>query len=219
MNLRLTVCRSASSFFWVSLVVPHAARHGLGAGNQAVQHRSGLQRMNDKLRQIRSLLTRHTTLVLATADHDSRPRSTPLFFIVGLDLRLYWFSSRSSLHSRNCARSPQASVAVFRTTRDWQKIRGVQMDGAVSLIRDPAVRRQVVGDYRARFGLGDRFASTIGRSALYCFVPAWVRYLDNSRGFGFKFEMSLPALPLDSSSSHRHSSGTASERRGAARAG
>ena len=36
-----------------------------------------------------------------------------------------------------------------------------------------------------------RFAGTIRRSALYCFTPDWVRYLDNSRKFGFKFELRL----------------------------
>lgn len=175
--------------------------------------------MNDKLRQIRSLLARQTTLVLATIDDNARPRSTPLFFIGGDGLRLYWFSARSSRHSRNCARFPRVSVAVFRSTRNWQQIRGVQMDGLVSVVADRALRRQVDGDYRARFSLDDRFAAAIRRSALYCFVPAWVRYLDNSREFGFKFELSWPAMPSGSSSSHRRNSGTASGRRGAARAG
>lgn len=151
--------------------------------------------MNEKLRQIRSLLARHTTLALATMDDNARPRSTPLFFIADDDLRLYWFSARSSLHSRNCVRTPHAAVAIFRNTRNWQQICGVQMEGVVSVVSDRALRRQVAGDYRARFSLDDRFAATIQRSALYCFSPAWVRYLDNSRRFGFKFELKLPVPP------------------------
>lgn len=146
--------------------------------------------MNEK--QIRSFIARETTLVLATVDADANPRSTPLFFICGDGLELYWFSAPSSLHSRNCTRSPRASVAIFHNTRNWQKIRGVQMDGVVSVVRDRAQRSRLTEDYCVRFGLGDDFRSTIRRSALYRFTPAWVRYLDNARGFGYKVELKLP---------------------------
>lgn len=147
--------------------------------------------MNDKLRQIRDLLDRQMTLVLATADGDARPRSTPLFFICGDDLQLYWFSSRRSLHSRNCARSPLASVAVFSPADKWQEIRGVQFDGFVSVVADRILRRRLTGAYCEHFRLGDEFGGTIRRSALYCFRPQWARYLDNARGFGFRFELKL----------------------------
>lgn len=148
-------------------------------------------RMNDQLRQIRRLLARETTLVLATVDAGANPRSTPLFFICGDALHLYWFSAPTSLHGRNCARAPRVSVAIFHNTRNWQKIRGAQMDGVVSVVRDRVLRRQLTRDYCIRFGLGDDFRSTLRRSALYCFRPAWVRYIDNSRGFGYKFELTL----------------------------
>lgn len=154
--------------------------------------------MNEKLRQIRSLLAGQSTLVLATLDSNANPRSTPLFFIARDDLRLYWFSARSSQHSRNCAHSPRASVAIFRNTRNWKRIRGVQMDGMVSVISHRALRRQLTHDYCVRFGLEDGFQGVIRRSALYCFTPAWVRYLDNSREFGFKFQLTIGENPSSS---------------------
>lgn len=163
-----------------------------------------MDRMSPPLRQIQSLLRRQTTLVLATADGHARPRSTPLFFLAGPDLRLYWFSSRASLHSRNCGRDPRASVAIFRPARAWRQIRGVQMDGLVSVVSDGAVRRRLTQDYCARFELGDQFAASIRRSALYCFAPAWLRYVDNARGFGFKFERALGDEGWANVSSQRH---------------
>jgi len=168
--------------------------------------------MNENFQQIRSFLARQSTLVLATVDGEANPRSTPLFFLADDDLRLYWFSARSSLHSCNCALNPRASVAIFRNTRNWRQIRGVQMDGRVSVISDRALRRQLTHDYCARFGLEDRFRGAIRRSALYCFTPAWLRYMDNSREFGFKFELKLAAVPSGSSSSRPRSSGRASAR-------
>ncbi len=151
------------------------------------------KQVKSKLEKIRVLLRSHTTLVLATAGEDSLPRSTPLFFIADDGLRLYWFSSRSSLHSRNCARNPEVSIAISQDACRWQQIEGVQMQGSVSLVTDRSLRNAIARTYSTRFQLGNLFAFTIRRSSLYCFTPSWVRYLDNSRRFGYKFELNLPA--------------------------
>lgn len=149
--------------------------------------------MKGKLDRIRALVRSQTTLVLATAGEDSMPRSTPLFFIPDDSLRLYWFSSRSSLHSRNCAQNPEASIAISRDVRRWQQIEGVQMQGLVSIVTDRGLRNSIARAYTARFQLGELFGLTIRRSSLYCFTPSWVRYLDNSQRFGYKFELNLAA--------------------------
>lgn len=143
------------------------------------------------LRQIGPLLRRETTMVLATADAGGAPRSTPLWFVAGEDLRLYWFSSRSSRHSRNCARNPQASAAIFRSTRRWEQIRGLQLDGVVSPVADRRLRAEIASQYCARFRLGNAFEDTMRTSALYCFTPRWARYLDNREGFGAKIELRI----------------------------
>jgi uncharacterized protein YhbP (UPF0306 family) len=152
-----------------------------------------VKHVKNKLDRIRAVLSSQTTLVLATAGEDSLPRSTPLFFIADDGLRLYWFSSRSSLHSSNCARNPKVSIAISKDASRWQQIQGVQMQGSVSLVTDRSLRNAIASAYSARFQLGNLFAFTIRRSSLYCFTPSWVRYLDNSRRFGYKFELNLPA--------------------------
>jgi len=147
--------------------------------------------MKAKLECVRSLLLGQSTLALATADENSTPRTTPLFYLADDALRLYWFSSRSSLHSRNLARNPQASAAVFRHVESWRQIQGVQMQGSVAVIADKKLRESITRDYCERFQLGNLFALAIGRSALYCFTPSCVRYIDNTRRFGYKFEIEL----------------------------
>ena len=148
--------------------------------------------MKTPIASIRALLQSQSTLVLATAGEDGLARSTPLFYLADDALRLYWFSSRSSLHSKHCARNPEATVAVFIPTSAWQNIKGVQMQGRISIVKDRARRQSIVRDYAERFQLGNLFTLALRRSALYCFVPAWVRYLHNSRHFGDKIELRLP---------------------------
>jgi uncharacterized protein YhbP (UPF0306 family) len=147
--------------------------------------------MKSKLERVQSLVASQTTLALATADADSMPRTTPLFYLADDALRLYWFSSRSSLHSRNLARNQQASLAIFRHAENWRQIQGVQMQGSVAPIADKKQRESITRDYCERFQLGNLFSLAIGRSALYCFTPSRLRYIDNTRRFGYKFEMEL----------------------------
>ncbi len=147
--------------------------------------------MKAKLERVRLLVLSQTTLALATADENSTPRTTPLFYLADDALRLYWFSSRSSLHSKNLARNPRASVAVFRQVESWRQIQGIEMQGSAAIVAAKPLRESITRDYCERFQLGNLFALAIGRSALYCFTPSWLRYIDNTRRFGYKFEIEL----------------------------
>lgn len=150
-------------------------------------------RRKDKLDRLRLLLRKETTLALATTCQDGTPHCAPLFYWADEQLHLYWFSSRQSLHSRNCARSPAVAVTVYRNVRHWRQIEGAQMRGAVTIVSARALRASVARAYAARFQLGDLFSAALRRSALYCFTPAWIRWIDNSHGFGAKFELALTA--------------------------
>ncbi len=145
----------------------------------------------DRLQQIASLLKSENTLVLATADAAGNSRSTPLFYICDDEPALYWFSSSSSGHSKDVKRDPQAAVAVYRPTTEWRKICGVQMRGRVEVVKDRARRKTITAAYCQRFQLGTFFRAAISRSSLYVFRPSWIRYIDNGRRFGYKFEISL----------------------------
>ena len=153
--------------------------------------------MQTRLERVRTLLRSQTTLVLATVDENLAPRSTPLFYLVRAAAaqrevpRLYWFSSRTSEHSRNCARRPAAAAAVFASARGWKQIRGAQFWGRVALVADPELRTPIEREYCERFELGKVPAAAMRRSALYCFTPQRVRYIENLRRFGERFEISF----------------------------
>jgi uncharacterized protein len=137
------------------------------------------------------LLKSESTLALSTTAPDGSPRVAPLFYLPGEDLRLYWFSSPSSGHSRNLKRDPAAAAAVYCSTDDWRQIRGVQMRGQAAAVSDRVLRQKITDSYIARFRLGTLFGAAMARSRLYEFRPVWLRYLDNSRRFGYKFEWNL----------------------------
>jgi uncharacterized protein YhbP (UPF0306 family) len=140
---------------------------------------------------IREFLLTQSTLVLSTVTESGEPHSAPVFYLLGKSLDLYWLSSSSSSdHSLHLANHPNVSAAVFRSTEDWSEIAGVQMRGTVHRVAG-ASRQPILNAYRERFHLGREFSIALLRSKLYCLRPIWIRYIDNSKHFGYKFEIDL----------------------------
>ena len=150
-----------------------------------------MDRNSKRLQRVVDFLETETTLSLATAAEDGSPYVAPLFYLPREGARLFWFSSSASQHSRNLRENPRVAGTVYGRTGDWKKIRGVQMRGSASPVSDPALRRAIAKEYTQRFHLGTLFEAAISKSTLYCFQPEWVRYIDNSRRFGYQFEISL----------------------------
>jgi uncharacterized protein YhbP (UPF0306 family) len=152
---------------------------------------SGTATEQETLASVRDLLETQSTMTLATVDAEGRPCATPLFYLPRQDLTLCWLSSADSRHSGNLRSRPQASIAVYASVSRWEQIRGVQMEGEVREISEPAERRQSMVAYRRRFRLGTVLSVAIAQATLYSFRPRWLRYLGNARGFGYKAELLL----------------------------
>ena len=142
----------------------------------------------EQLRTLTALLRHENTLALATFNKLGEVSIAPLFYIVDEQLSLFWLSSPSSLHSQNLKKTPRAAATVYRHTDSWKEIHGVQMRGAVALITNRTRRRLLIKSYAERFKLGALFLSTMSRCSLYEFRPEFFRFIDNSKGFGDKFE-------------------------------
>lgn len=142
-----------------------------------------------QLELIAALLNEETTLSLATTGEQGLACVAPLFYIVDEDLSLYWLSSERSLHSLNLAATPRAAATVYRSADSWKKILGVQLRGTVSKVTEPERRAALVKTYCERFKLGRVLRLALRRSVLYAFQPDFFRYIDNARGFGYKFEL------------------------------
>lgn len=153
------------------------------------------QGQESRLQLVAALLRSQSTLTLSTCDEDGWPHATPLFYHLHDDMRLYWFSSPQSVHSRHISREPRVAVAVSRPTEQWREIRGVQMHGDVTVVAGQ-MRKTVTASYCERFHLGAMFGLAIMKSRLFGFQPSWIRYLDNAKGLGYKFEITLPRPSL-----------------------
>ena len=142
-----------------------------------------------QLELVAALLGEETTLSLATIGEDGHACVAPLFYIVDENLSLYWLSSEGSLHSLNQARTPRAAATVYRSVESWRKIRGVQLSGSTSKVTEPKRRNMLIKSYCERFKLGRVPRLALRLSTLYSFQPGFFRYIDNARGFGYKFEL------------------------------
>ena len=142
-----------------------------------------------QLELIAALLQAETTLSLATNGENGDASVAPLFYVVDEELSLYWLSSKTSLHSVNLKRTPQAAATIYRSAKSWREICGVQLRGAVTRVTEPKRRAALVKAYCERFKLGRVFRLAIRQSGLYSLRPEFFRYIDNARGFGYKFDL------------------------------
>ena len=94
--------------------------------------------------------------------------------------------------TRNLRRDPAAAVTIYRHTDSWREIQGVQMRGRAVRVASRTERGEVMAQYTERFRLGTMFELAMAGSRLYRFEPAWLRYIDNAKRFGYKFELTLP---------------------------
>lgn len=147
--------------------------------------------MKSPLGEAALLLDSVWTMVLAVGLADGWAHSAPVYFVRGEGFTLYWLSSPGSLHSLEIARTGKAAASVFRPSKKWSDLRGVQVRGEAAAVRKS---RAVIEKYKAKFRLGEELDPVIARSRLYRLEPRWMRLIDNRRGFGWNMEWEFPAL-------------------------
>lgn len=140
---------------------------------------------------IRAVLEETPALTLATIDPDGSPRATPLYFAAEADLGLLFLSDPASAHCLNLARAPRAAASAFPAVDDWRAIRGLQIKGTARPLDDDE-RAAAVKVYRQRFSDLAGLETAIAGSRLFRLRPAWLRLIDNRRGFGFAREWGTP---------------------------
>ncbi len=145
----------------------------------------------DSMRPVlREFLAEQSTMALATAGlADGRPQVAALFFASDDDFNLYWISDPDSRHSRNIADWNDVSAVIYAHTWEWSAIRGVQIEGDAMDVADEDERDRALALYTGKFSfVNDRFAPLIEQSVIYVLRPRWLRWIDNTRKFGYKQE-------------------------------
>ena len=96
-------------------------------------------------------------MVLATADAEGRPWSTPVYFAHVGCREFFWVSSPEAVHSRNIAVRPEVGVAVFDSSVEIGTGQGVYMSArAAEVVDDPEAERALEVFSRRSLGHGGR---------------------------------------------------------------
>jgi uncharacterized protein YhbP (UPF0306 family) len=152
--------------------------------------------------EVRAFLDAHTTLTLATVNDDGTSYACDLFY-VRVGNAFYFLSDPKTRHVQNLRRAPRVTATIHGETRGWQEIRGVQIAGIAQRVANRAERARAFAAYVRRYAfvrtliprvtmLG-RAHKIFGVVELYKIVPRWVRWIDNTQGFGHKVEFKIAA--------------------------
>jgi uncharacterized protein len=141
--------------------------------------------------QLLNFLRKHQVVTVAVVEPDGTAHAAALFYAVDDELNLYVLTEPASRHGRAMARTGLVAGTIQRDRQEWQKIQGVQFRGRC---RRPsgAARERGWNLFAARFpfvrNAGTTLAQALGKMALWRIEPAWMRLIDNRRGFGHKEE-------------------------------
>ncbi len=146
-------------------------------------------------------LASQTTFTLATTNADNSPHACDLFYASGSDLSLYFLSDPKTQHIQNLLRDPRVSVTVHGQTQGWQDIRGIQIVGEAHTASGLADRAQGYRLYLAKYTFVGKWLPSVdmlgqahamlGVVELFKITPHWLRWIDNTQGFGHKEEVQV----------------------------
>ncbi|MFF4499548.1 pyridoxamine 5'-phosphate oxidase family protein [Streptomyces sp. NPDC001401] len=92
---------------------------------------------------VRGIVDAGLYMVLATADGDGRPWSSPVYFAHVEYREFLWVSSPEAVHSRNIAVRPEVGIAVFDSSAAIGTGQGAYMSAAAERVDGPAVERAI----------------------------------------------------------------------------
>jgi uncharacterized protein len=152
--------------------------------------------MPDPLReQVQGYLCEHNVMTLATQGVEGVWAAAVFYANDGFTI--YFLSAPGTRHCRNLFDNPRASAAVHADYSDWKDIKGVQMEGTVSVLagEDEERARRVYG---AKFPVvgklqqaPDSIIKALTKVRWYRLVAERLYFIDNSAGFGHRDEVDL----------------------------
>jgi len=153
---------------------------------------------NELKEQILDYLRSHNTMTLATTVGDL-PWAATVFF-ASEDLHLYFFSAPDSRHCQNLAANPRVAVTIQEDYQDWRKIKGIQLEGRVSLVDGVLEKTKAMVIYAAKYPeiiklftnpASGLFYKAFLKVKFYCVMPDKVFFIDNAQGFGKRQELTI----------------------------
>lgn len=155
--------------------------------------------MADELKQqVISYMEDHNTMTLSTCQADM-PWAATVFY-ASESLSLYFFSAPDSRHCQNISANPRVALTIQEDYRDWQKIKGIQLEGKVVLFDSASEKARATAVYARKYPeiikifsnpASGAFHRAFQKVKFYCVIPERVFYIDNEQGFGKRQELLL----------------------------
>ena len=142
--------------------------------------------------QLLNFLRKHQVVTVAVVEPDGTAHAAALFYAVDDELNLYVLTEPASCHGRAMARTGLVAGTIQRDRQEWQEIQGAQFRGRCQRLSG-AAREHGWNLFAARFPFVRNptvagLAQALGKMDLWRIEPAWMRLIDNQRGFGHKEE-------------------------------
>ena len=154
------------------------------------------------LQRVKELLEGHSTITLATTA-EGRSWAAAVFYASDAGLNIHFVSDLKTRHGRDMHRDAHVSGAINHDVSTWGEVIGLQLEGR-AVVLEGEERLKALETYLAKFAdvrrLFDRprdanekiIAERLQRAPFWRFTPACVRLIDSTKGFGWKWETTLP---------------------------
>ncbi len=145
---------------------------------------------------VANYLDTHNVLNLATSSADG-PWAAAVFFVRN-GSQFYFLSAPHTRHCINIQSQPRVAGTVQREVDDWEKIKGVQLEGICRLVPDED-RARVIDLYAQKFTVTGPdapppIAKALDKVGWYSITPDALWYIDNSQGLGHRKAIDITAL-------------------------
>lgn len=144
--------------------------------------------MEELTKEILNFINSHRTLTLATVSPERRPRAADLFY-VNDGIELYFLSKPEAGHCVNIAENPLVAATIHGESREWQQIKGVQIEGSAFEVAETGRKARVMALYIKKFPFvqsffaAPRLARLMAEIKIYRIIPETICYIDNSSGY------------------------------------
>ena len=115
-------------------------------------------------------------------------------FYANDSFQLHFLSAGHTRHAQNIAASREVAATIQGDYADWAAIKGIQLEGAVRMLAGKE-REAAIALYAKKYSFLIQPVSVVetalARVNWYCLSPSRLYFVDNSRGFGHRDEVSL----------------------------
>ncbi len=144
--------------------------------------------MKDLYATATSYLLEHNVLSLATCDQ-SIPWVAPVFYTVFAG-KIIFLSAPHTRHCKNIALNPNVAASVQEDYRDWEDIKGFQMQGEAHQLSQRDVP-DALSTYSDKFPVTGEdappeIAGALEKIGWYALSVTTIYFIDNSKGLGHR---------------------------------